>query len=216
MDHETKSAIQFGTVDRNRYANDPGYKDAIDRHNPAAAPTQLKQFPEEYYAQNRAEFVEFLIAVIRWVFTGLLPAAFVGLTLLALAFGLAAITMAELPMNPPDLNAASYIGLGAAALAGMAYAAYARRAQKLGILGLISKTGQGAALGACVILMPIFVFVSYQNPPADRVADAQAFVIAALCMVAGLALTLSYRRWMLTGAFAVYAAAFVGISFVMV
>ncbi|MEL6488103.1 MAG: hypothetical protein AAFQ13_13275 [Pseudomonadota bacterium] len=206
MDYGTKATLRSGIVDRNRYANDPIYRETIRRHNPMAEPTRLKQFDPEYYAQNRAEFAEFLVELIRW--------AFVGLTLLALAFVLAAITMAEMPTNAPDLNAASYIGLGAAGLAGVVYAAAARRAEKLGILGLISKTGQGASLAACVILMPIFVFMSFWVLPADPVADAQAFAIAAACMVAGLALTLSYKRWMLTGAFAFYAAVFVGAAFV--
>ncbi|MEO0589558.1 MAG: hypothetical protein AAFZ11_03240 [Pseudomonadota bacterium] len=212
MDYYAKSAIKTGIVDRSRYANDPIYRDTLNRHLPSAhllaQPPQFKQYPPEYYAQNRAEFVEFLGELIRW--------AFVGLTLLALAFVLAAITMAEMPTNAPELNTASYIGLGVAGIAGLAYAVAARRAEKLSVLGLISKTGQGASLAACAIMVPVFLFVSVQDPQADRLEELKAMGIAIAVMAAGLALTLSYRRWMLTGAFALYAAAATGIFILLV
>jgi len=34
MDYGTKATLRSGIVDRNRYANDPIYRETIRRHNP--------------------------------------------------------------------------------------------------------------------------------------------------------------------------------------
>ncbi|MEM6858223.1 MAG: hypothetical protein AAF559_10155 [Pseudomonadota bacterium] len=211
MDHGTKSTIRTGIVDKDRYASDPIYRHNVDVHAPMAAPTRLKQFSDEYYAANRAEAAQGLWALIVWIVTVFVPAVFVLGALLFMALGLAFAIDPE----AKGIAASSYVGLSIAAIGGLAYAWLARRAQKTGFVGQIGLVGQGAALAACVIMMPVFVFGAHFDAQAGRIDGFEEIAVFAPILVAGLALTLSYRRWLLTCLFTAYTGALVGLGFLI-
>ncbi|MEM1194640.1 MAG: hypothetical protein AAGH57_00925 [Pseudomonadota bacterium] len=211
MDHDTQSAIRSGIVNRARYANDPAYRHAVDIHNPMAAPTRLKQFPEEYYARNRAAAAQGLWETLKWTLRTLIPSVFALLTLVFFALALPMVT--EGSGEVVGFQPLSFVGLGAAFLVGITYALMARAKRiERNWLRFIAQMFQGATLAACIVMVPLFLFLGHQDAIAGRGDGFAGVAILMPILVAGLAAILSYRRWMLTGFFAAYAGALTGIA----
>ncbi|MEM6727926.1 MAG: hypothetical protein AAF618_05460 [Pseudomonadota bacterium] len=200
MDQETKSSLRTGIVDQGRYASDSIYRETIDRHNPAAVPPRLKQFPPEYYAQNRREAGDFLIFLggvafraAKWLFFAVVFVFFGGL----LWF------LAE--ERFPSLSAPAVVGAGLG-VAGVFGAIFTRKAFRQGqgaVARFLYNPVQGAAFFAGLATVPLGLIGGYSGED-GRLAfnDLQALSILVAVYICGFALSLTYRRWTLTGLFA--------------